>query len=77
MNIRYILGTIITIVILCAFMTYIAFPVMVLAAVWFIFRELKRRFFPSFSAYGSYQKQQNQETLNSGKIIDVEFHEVQ
>lgn len=78
MKIQYAVCAIITLLFIGIFVTYIALPVMILVAVYFIFCELKRRLL-----FNKWQKVFSQDASEdasdsapAGKIIDVEFHEV-
>ena len=78
MKIQYAVCAIITLLFIGIFVTYIALPVMILVGVYFIFCELKRRLL-----FNKWQKVFSQDAsedasdaISAGKIIDVEFHEV-
>ena len=75
MKIPYMLYIIAMVVLFGILMSYVALPVLMIAAVWFIFSELKKRFFPT-PAYNRFSNDYQPSENGSEKIIDVEFHEV-
>jgi len=79
MKVQYIICAVIMLLFFGVFMTYVAFPLMVLAGMYVIFRELKRRFMFNKWQNTFYQEASETatDTSSAGKIIDVEFHEVE
>ena len=75
MRIPYTLYIVAIIVLVSILMWYVAIPVLMIAAVWFIFSELKKRFFP-MPVYNRFSHDYQSSENGSEKIIDVEFHEV-
>ena len=75
MKLPYTLYIIAMIVLVSILMSYVALPVLMIAAVWFIFSELKKRFFPT-PVYNRFSNDYQPSENGSEKIIDVEFHEV-
>ena len=78
MKISQILYAVFMVMFFAVFMSYFALPLLLIAVAWFVFSEVKKRFFPS-PIYGRFSQDSQQtadEDLPAGQIIDVEFHEV-
>ena len=78
MKIQYAVCAIITLLFIGIFVTYIALPVMILVGVYFIFCELKRRLLLNKwqKVFSQDVSEDVSDAVPAGKIIDVEFHEV-
>ena len=78
MKISQIVYAVLMVMFFAIFMSYFALPLLLIALVWFVFSEVKKRFFlsPVYSRYSQDSQQVENEDVPTGQIIDVEFHEV-